>query len=188
MRLMFWRKPKRRQISPLWLLLLVPAGGVVYAIRERPWSRTAKPLATTRDWQKGRTDQGQTGGPEDLRDQKTGVEQRGNKAGKNVVQSEAQTRYQKGGKSPAEVEQREDDLAVIEGIGPKIAGILREHGVKTFRDLANTSTGRLEEILRDGGVRIGSRDTWPEQAHLAANGDWDGLEDLKKRLHAGRRA
>lgn len=176
MRLMFWRKPKKKQISPLWLLMLVPAGGVVYAIRERPWSRTAKPVATTRDWQKGGKDA-----------EKTSTEGRGNRAGQEVVQSEARTRYQKGGKSPAEIEQREDELEIIEGIGPKIAGILREHGVRTFRELANTSIDRLNEILRDGGIRINPPDTWPEQARLAANEDWDGLEDLKKRLHAGRK-
>jgi predicted flap endonuclease-1-like 5' DNA nuclease len=176
MRLLFWRKPKKKPISPLWLLMLIPAGAVGYVLRERPWRRTAKPVAITRDWQKGSDDT-----------EKSGKESRGNKTGMDVVQSEALTRYQKGGKTPAEIEQREDELEIIEGIGPKIAGILRNHGVTTFRDLANTSIDRLNEILHDGGIRINPPDTWPEQARLAANEDWDGLEDLKKRLHGGRK-
>jgi predicted flap endonuclease-1-like 5' DNA nuclease len=175
MRLLFWRKPKKKPISPLWLLALIPAGAIGYAIRERPWSRTAKPVAKTHDWQNS--------GKET---EKSGKESRGNKSGMEAVQSEARTRYQKGGKSPAEIEQREDELEVIEGIGPKIAAILREHGVTTFRDLANTSIDRLNEILHDGGIRINPPDSWPKQARLAANEDCDGLEDLKKRLHAGR--
>ena len=46
----------------------------------------------------------------------------------------------------------EDDLEIIEGIGPKIAGILRENGIRTFADLGAADPARLRAI--DGGCRL----------------------------------
>jgi predicted flap endonuclease-1-like 5' DNA nuclease len=80
-----------------------------------------------------------------------------------------------------------DDLRRIEGIGPKIAATLRSAGVATYGQLAETDVGRLEEILREGGIRIAFPDTWPEQAALAAAGDWEGLTALQSTLKGGRR-
>jgi|RhiMetdeSRZDD1v2_1073273.scaffolds.fasta_scaffold260320_2 ribosomal protein L30 len=80
-----------------------------------------------------------------------------------------------------------DDLEVIEGVGPKIAGVLREAGIRSFADLAATSTERLAEILQEANLRLASPETWPEQAALAAAGDLDGLKQLKERLKGGRR-
>jgi predicted flap endonuclease-1-like 5' DNA nuclease len=80
-----------------------------------------------------------------------------------------------------------DDLEVIEGIGPKIAGVLREAGISSFADLAATGTERLAEILQDANLRLASPETWGEQAKLAAAGDWDGLKQLQERLKGGRR-
>lgn len=69
-----------------------------------------------------------------------------------------------------------DDLAIIDGIGPKINTILQDAGIRTFADLANTQVSRLEQILRDSNLRIANPETWPEQARLAATGDWSKLE------------
>jgi hypothetical protein len=80
-----------------------------------------------------------------------------------------------------------DDLARIEGIGPKITKILQANGIATFAQLAGTRTEHLQEILRKEGLRIADPTTWPEQAHLAANGDWGALEAMQLRLKAGRR-
>jgi predicted flap endonuclease-1-like 5' DNA nuclease len=64
-----------------------------------------------------------------------------------------------------------DDLKKIEGIGPKIESVLQEAGIRTYAQLAVTGADRLKLILKDAGVRA-APDTWPEQARLAAVGDW----------------
>ncbi len=79
-----------------------------------------------------------------------------------------------------------DDLTRIEGIGPKIAAVLQAAGVRTFAQLAALSVDQIKAIL-EGRVRIARPDTWPEQAALAAAGDWDGLTALQNALKGGRR-
>ncbi len=80
-----------------------------------------------------------------------------------------------------------DDLQTIEGIGPKIAGVLQAAGISTFAQLAQADVGRLREILTEAGIsRISDPGTWPEQAKLAADGDWQGLEALQDQLKGGR--
>ncbi len=82
-----------------------------------------------------------------------------------------------------------DDLKKIEGIGPKIEGILHSAGVRTFADLAAASVSQLEKIVReDAGIRVAYPDTWPEQSALAANNKWAELETLQDALKGGRRA
>jgi predicted flap endonuclease-1-like 5' DNA nuclease len=82
-----------------------------------------------------------------------------------------------------------DELRKIEGIGPKIAEILNEHGILTFEQLAEIEVGRLEEILEEAGprFRMAVPETWPEQAALAAVGDWEGLRLFQDELIGGRR-
>lgn len=80
-----------------------------------------------------------------------------------------------------------DDLTRIEGIGPKIAAWLAESGIHTHAALARTPVGRLKEILAARSFRLADPSTWPEQARLAAAGDWEGLKALQARLKAGRR-
>ncbi|NBD35574.1 MAG: hypothetical protein GVY30_06205 [Chloroflexi bacterium] len=82
-----------------------------------------------------------------------------------------------------------DELRKIEGVGPKIAEILNEHGILTFEQLAETRVGRLEEILEEAGprFRMAVPETWPEQAALAAVGDWEGLRLFQDELVGGRR-
>jgi ribosomal protein L30 len=80
-----------------------------------------------------------------------------------------------------------DDLAVIEGIGPKIADVLRTAGIDTFAQLAAADSASLTEILQAAGLRLAAPDTWPEQAALAAAGSWEELQQLQDRLKGGRR-
>ncbi len=80
-----------------------------------------------------------------------------------------------------------DDLKIIEGIGPKIEGILHEAGIFTFAELAGASVAQLEQIVREeAGIRVAFPDTWPEQARLAAAGSWAALEQLQEDLKGGR--
>lgn len=81
----------------------------------------------------------------------------------------------------------EDNLQIVEGIGPKIASILHAAGITTFAQLAASDPARLLEIIHAAGLRLGDPTTWPEQARLAAAGDWDGLKRLQDSLKGGRR-
>ena len=81
-----------------------------------------------------------------------------------------------------------DDLEIIEGIGPKIAGLLQAAGVTTFAQLAAADINRLKQILVEAKLdKIADPATWPEQAKLAAAGDKDGLKKLQDELKGGRR-
>lgn len=92
--------------------------------------------------------------------------------------------------TPAEpaVPPKPDDLKRIEGIGPKISALLQEAGISTFAQLAAAEASRLEEILAEAGLSaLAKPATWPEQASLAAAGDWEALEALHNELKGGRR-
>lgn len=85
-------------------------------------------------------------------------------------------------------EVKEDDLKLIEGIGPKISQILKEHGIKTFKDLAQKEPEDLKQLLESKGIRgIVDPTTWPEQAKLAMESKWDELKKLQEELKGGRR-
>ena len=89
---------------------------------------------------------------------------------------------------PGKVEQpTPDDLRRIEGIGPKISGLLQAAGITTFAQLAGSDVDRLNQIVREAGITIADPTTWPEQASLAAAGKWDELEVLQDELKGGRR-
>lgn len=84
---------------------------------------------------------------------------------------------------------RASDLEKVEGIGPKIAGLLIEAGIYDLTDLSNTPVERLKEILKAAGSRYAIADptTWPEQAAYGAKGDWEGMQTFQKQLVGGRR-
>jgi predicted flap endonuclease-1-like 5' DNA nuclease len=88
----------------------------------------------------------------------------------------------------AGVPAQHDDLTRIEGIGPEIARALREAGIATFDALATTSVDRLAAILaQKPNLRLADPTSWPQQAVLAAVGDWDELKKLQAELKGGRR-
>ena len=91
----------------------------------------------------------------------------------------------------AEGETELDDLKRIEGIGPKISGVLYDAGISTFAQLADADEGQLERILNEADprlLRLARPTTWPEQAALAAAGEWEALNALQGKLKGGRRA
>ena len=81
-----------------------------------------------------------------------------------------------------------DDLTIIEGIGPKVAAIFVEAGIKSFADLAKKSKEELEAILDPNGAAYVAMDptTWAQQAQLAADGKMDELQALKDELNGGK--
>ena len=80
-----------------------------------------------------------------------------------------------------------DDLEVIEGIGPKIAELLNELGIKTFRQLSETTVAQIQSILDTAGqnFRMANPESWPDQADLAARNRWATLKALQQALVAG---
>lgn len=81
-----------------------------------------------------------------------------------------------------------EDLSRIEGIGPKIDSVLKDAGISTYSQLAETEVSQLQVILKKASLSRFNPETWPEQASLAAKNDWDGLTALQKELQGGRRA
>ena len=88
----------------------------------------------------------------------------------------------------AEAKKETDDLVKIEGIGPKVSKALKDAGITTFEALANTSVEDIQKILSDAGLKMMDATSWPEQAKLAAAGDWDGLKAMQDELSGGRAA
>ena len=90
----------------------------------------------------------------------------------------------------AEPEERveADDLTRIEGIGPKVSKTLNAAGITTFEALSKATVEDIEKILTDAGLKMMDATTWPQQAALAAQGDWEALDKLQKNLSGGRKA
>lgn len=80
----------------------------------------------------------------------------------------------------------DNNLQLIEGIGPKVEAVLQENGIHTWSDLAGKSSDELRAILAGAGLSMMNPDSWPRQAQLAADGDWDTLASLQHTLDAGR--
>lgn len=83
----------------------------------------------------------------------------------------------------------ENDLKIVEGIGPKISAILVNRGIKTWKALSETDPAVIKNyMITDGGerYRIHAPDTWPEQAKLAHKGMWNELKAFQKKLRGGR--
>ncbi len=82
-----------------------------------------------------------------------------------------------------------DDLKVVIGIGPKIARLLMNRGITTWKALSETSPATIAEILlKDGGerYRIHNPETWPHQALLLHEGRWDELKEMQGRLDGSK--
>ena len=81
-----------------------------------------------------------------------------------------------------------DKLTMIEGIGPKIEGLLKADGINTFAKLSKASKTKLQSILKAAGSRYQMHDpsTWAKQAKLAANNEWTKLEKWQKELKGGK--
>ena len=81
-----------------------------------------------------------------------------------------------------------DDLTKIEGIGPKVAEILTAQGISTFAILAESEVDKLQAILDEAGpnFKLAEPTTWPRQAKLAADGQWEALEQLQDELDGGK--
>ena len=81
-----------------------------------------------------------------------------------------------------------DALKKLEGIGPKVEGVLNAAGISTFAELATADVEKLRDVLAEAKLQMMDPSGWIEQAELAAKGDWDALDKLQDELKGGRRA
>jgi large subunit ribosomal protein L21 len=101
----------------------------------------------------------------------------------------AATKSAKATKVRGKAKDGSDDIEMIEGVGPKIAGLLRDANLGTFEAISKASIEQLKAALEAGGSKfnIAKPDTWAEQAALAAKGDWAAFDKLTEELVGGIR-
>ena len=83
---------------------------------------------------------------------------------------------------------RPDNLKRVEGIGVKIEQLLKGAGITTFEALSKSQYETLRGLLDQAGPHYRASDptTWPQQAKLAATGQWDELKLWQAELKGGR--
>ena len=89
--------------------------------------------------------------------------------------------------APKKEAAKADDLTKIEGIGPKGAEALVNAGIDTFDKLSKSKPEAIKDILTEASSRMAHLDptSWPKQAKMAADGDWDKLKDWQDKAKAG---
>jgi predicted flap endonuclease-1-like 5' DNA nuclease len=82
-----------------------------------------------------------------------------------------------------------DDLKIIEGIGPKVEQLLKAAGIGNWDKLSAQTEDSLREILDNAGPAYQMMDpsTWPQQAKMASEGNWEELRVLQSALRGGRK-
>lgn len=85
---------------------------------------------------------------------------------------------------------KQDDLKLVEGIGPKIEELMHAAGITTWAQLAAASNETLEAILDEAGPRFRIHDpaTWSKQAAMADAAQWEELEAYQDHLKGGKEA
>lgn len=84
---------------------------------------------------------------------------------------------------------KEDNLQIIEGIGPKMEEVLQNAGVQTWKELASKTPVDLRNLLDQADAskyKIIDPSTWSDQAQLAVNGKWEELIVMQKTLDTGK--
>ena len=80
-----------------------------------------------------------------------------------------------------------DDLTVLEGIGPKVNGVLQAAGISTYAQLAAAEVEQIKKLLEGAGYGYMDPASWPQQAKLLAEGRMEEFETLTANLKGGRK-
>jgi len=86
-------------------------------------------------------------------------------------------------------DKKADDLTKVEGVGPKIASLLTDAGIDTYKKLSEKTSEEISALLIEKGGNAYNRfdtNTWPEQAKLAAEDKWDELKKWQEELKGGK--
>ncbi len=72
---------------------------------------------------------------------------------------------------------KQDDLKVVEGIGPKIEEMFHKSGIKTWKELSEIAVAKCQQILDGGGERYKVHDpaSWPMQSKMCYENKWSEL-------------
>ncbi len=84
---------------------------------------------------------------------------------------------------------KNDNLQIVEGIGPKMDEVLKKYGVGNWAALAGNTPNELREILDKENpkrYKIIDPTTWSDQAQLAVDGKWQQLITMQKALDTGK--
>lgn len=83
---------------------------------------------------------------------------------------------------------KQDDLKIVEGIGPKIEELFHGAGIKTWKALGSISVEKCQQILDAAGERyvIHNPGTWPQQSQMAYEGKWSELKAWQDSLDGGK--
>lgn len=83
---------------------------------------------------------------------------------------------------------KQDDLKIVEGIGPKIEELYHNAGITTWKALSETPLERSQAILHEAGERYAMHNpsTWAKQCLLAYQGKWKELKDWQESLDGGK--
>ena len=83
---------------------------------------------------------------------------------------------------------KQDDLKIVEGIGPKIEGLFHNFDIKTWKALSEASVKKCQEVLDSGGERYRMHDpkSWPRQAKMAYKGEWKKLAKWQDEHKGGK--
>ncbi|MEE9362389.1 MAG: hypothetical protein V3U92_07320 [Cellulophaga sp.] len=83
---------------------------------------------------------------------------------------------------------KQDDLKVVEGIGPKIEQLFHSFDIKTWQALSDASVDKCQEVLNSGGDRykVHNPGSWPMQAKMAYEGKWKKLSKWQNEHKAGK--
>ena len=112
-------------------------------------------------------------------------------AGITKLEKELEERSQEAASQKARIRSMQDDLTVIDGIGPRVSSVLRSAGVTSFSKLAEKEPEEIQGILvaeNPSLTRLTDPSTWHEQARMAADNDWEGLKALQDDIKEKRRA
>ncbi|NRB63389.1 MAG: hypothetical protein HRU40_10260 [Saprospiraceae bacterium] len=108
-----------------------------------------------------------------------------------IGQAQELYRRKAGASQPEALSQPEkaaDNLQLIEGINPEIEAILHAAGVHSFDQLAQTAPQKIVDLVEkaDPKLMIYEHRSWPAQARLAANAEWEVLKDYQEQLRQGK--
>ncbi|MDO6491171.1 MAG: hypothetical protein ABJD66_06105 [Cellulophaga sp.] len=83
---------------------------------------------------------------------------------------------------------KQDDLKLVEGIGPKIEGLFHTFDIKTWKALSEASVAKCQEVLNSGGERYRIHDpsSWPMQAKMCYEGKWADLQKWQSEHKHGK--
>jgi predicted flap endonuclease-1-like 5' DNA nuclease len=81
----------------------------------------------------------------------------------------------------------ENDLKLVEGIGPKIEELFHAAGYKTWASVAAAEPDALKAILEAAGERFKMHNpaTWPRQCQLMVDEEWGELKKYQEFLDGG---